>query len=443
MTKVRKQALAFTFAISGIVGLLSTLTPAAAFAESPITSDNRPTALANQTNGAIASSELINVAPNCRAHRAAAPSLALLLKSARLRGINISTSECYRPLNNQVAVAQSWTNAGNSACAAPVTRSPSGTVVGTSIHGWGKAADLGLGGGFESVAYKYLKSTAGAYGWNHPAFAEPGGSACPEPWHWEWVGDGGTKRADAINASVIGLVPGASDNSYTVVDALGGIALRGNANDYGSASNINLNWLVVGAATTPTRHGYWMVGADGGVFGFGDAGFYGSTGAMKLNQPVVSMTPTPTGLGYWTIAADGGVFSFGDAAFFGSTGSMRLNRPVVASASTPSGKGYWTVASDGGIFSFGDAAFHGSTGAMRLNKPMVAMATTPSGGGYWLVAEDGGVFCFGDAKFFGSSGATPPTQPIVAMTRTTTGNGYWLTVANGDVIAFGDAKIAA
>ena len=43
---------------------------------------------------------------------------------------------------------------------------------------------------FDSAAYAWLKAHAGWFGWNHPGVMEPGGSI-PEPWHWEWVGDGG------------------------------------------------------------------------------------------------------------------------------------------------------------------------------------------------------------------------------------------------------------
>ena len=420
--------------------LAALLSASPASAESAISGANRPTTVGGFENGELPSSELINVAPDCKAHRSAAPSLGLLLASARQRGISLGTNECYRPLAEQIAVAKRWTNAGNSACAAqPVTNN--GPIKGTSIHGWGKAADFELGSAlFNSSGYRYLKSVAGAYGWNHPGWAEPGGSPCPEAWHWEWVGDGGTTGAPAIRADVVGLIPAASDAGYATVTGLGATRRHGAAVDHGSAADIPLNWLVVGSAPTPDRGGYWMVASDGGVFSFGNAGFHGSTGAMRLNQPIVGMTPTPSGNGYWLVAGDGGVFSFGDARFFGSTGSMRLNKPVVGMTATPSGNGYWLVASDGGIFAYGDAQFLGSTGSMKLNQPVVGATASPSGLGYLLIASDGGTFAFGDAKFLGSLAAAPPPQPIVALTRSITGNGYWITVANGDVYAYGDAK---
>jgi hypothetical protein len=431
------------------VGIAATATMLAgmqtgAHAASPISGSNRPTPLAGQVNGEVASGQLVQVSANCRTARAAGPSLSLLLKSAEAHGVTVTASECYRPLSGQVNASNSWTQAGNSACAAAPTKTSTGKVVGTSMHGWGKAADFRFGGGsWDSPGYKFLKSAAGAYGWNHPGWAEPGGSACPEAWHWEWVGDGGTAGADQVVADRVGFLTTSDEQGYATVTGLGGVATSGSFSTKGDASSIPLNWVMVGAASTPDRDGYWMVGADGGVFAFGSAGFHGSTGGMKLNRPVVGMAPTPSGKGYWLVASDGGVFAYGDAQFHGSTGSMKLNKAVVGMTPTPTGGGYWLVAADGGIFAFGDAPFFGSTGSMKLNKPVMGIAATVDGGGYWLVAEDGGVFAFGNAAFLGSAGGAPPTQPITTITRTKSGGGYWMTVANGDVHAYGDAKTFA
>jgi hypothetical protein len=385
------------------VAVLALAAAAPAFAASAINPSNRPTPVPNRSNGELPNSDLISVAPDCRAYRAAATSLSLLLKAARAQGETVVPEECYRPLQGQVDASQKWTAAGNSACAATPQTSSSGKPVGTSMHGWGKAADFSFGGGsFGSPGYQYLKSQAGRYGWNHPGWAEPGGSACPEAWHWEWVGDGGTQGGDPIRADVVGLVPSADDQGYATITGLGAVNPRGDAVDHGSAAGTPLNWVVVGSAATPSRNGYWMVAADGGVFTFGDAGFFGSTGNMHLNQPVVGMAPTPTGLGYWLVAADGGVFTFGDAKFFGSTGSMRLNKPVMAMAPTPTGKGYWLIASDGGIFTFGDATFQGSTGGTPPAAAVVDLTVDRAGRGYWITAANGQVFPFGDARSFGA-----------------------------------------
>ena len=59
---------------------------------------------------------------------------------------------------------------------------------GTSNHGWGKAVDIGTCCGIKTgtgPAFDWLTTNAGRYGWNHPAWAQPGGSK-PEPWHWEY-----------------------------------------------------------------------------------------------------------------------------------------------------------------------------------------------------------------------------------------------------------------
>jgi hypothetical protein len=66
-------------------------------------------------------------------------------------------------------------------------------VPGTSNHGWGKAVDFRDQSGamtFDSAGYHWLKTWAGHYGWIHPMGMQKGGPV-PEPWHWEWIGDGG------------------------------------------------------------------------------------------------------------------------------------------------------------------------------------------------------------------------------------------------------------
>jgi hypothetical protein len=388
-----------------LVGLFALLlVPAGVAAADPaaISPSNVSTPIAGATNGKVAASDLISVAPNCLAARAAAPSLGLLLRSARQQNIVLGTEECYRSLAGQIVEQQLWTGRGNSACAASVPVGPSGPV-GTSIHGWGKAVDFFDAGGsvsFGSSGYRFLKANAGRLGWNHPGWAEPGGSACPEAWHWEWVGDGGTLHAPPVRADVVGLLASADGGGYSTVTGLGAVNNRGDAPALGDASSVPLSWLVVGGARSPG--GYWLVAADGGVFTYGSAQFHGSTGGIRLNQPVVGMAATPSGRGYWLVASDGGVFSFGDAGFYGSTGAVHLNQPVVGMAATPSGKGYWLVASDGGIFTFGDARFLGSEGGVALATPVVGVAAAPGAPGYWLTSADGSVFPFGSARSFGA-----------------------------------------
>jgi ribosomal protein L24E len=432
MTAVRRRA-ALVVTIVALLGVGA----ASANAASPTIPANRPTPLAGATNGEVPRSRLINVIPHCTAAREAAPSLMRLFTMARQAGVGLAAEECYRTLANEVKFANIANQPGNNpACVASVGTSPGGKPVGHSMHGWGKATDLIDFGGsltFSSRGYAFMKQNAWRVGWNHPAFAEPGGSSCPEPWHWEWVGDGGNLHLAPRRGDAVGLVPSADDRGFGVVSGLGAITPHGSFKSRGSAAKVPLQWVIVGATATPNRRGYWMVGADGGIFSYGDAKFHGSLGGKRLNSPINGMASSHSGKGYYLVAWDGGIFTFGDAKFRGSTGAMHLNKPVVGMTVTPSGRGYWLVASDGGIFTFGDAKFRGSTGNLRLVSPIVGMAPTPSGRGYWLVASDGGVFTFGDAKFRGALAQLSPVSPIVALVPTKSGANYRLLSANGRV----------
>src|SRR5277367_2924501 len=72
----------------------------------------------------------------------------------------------------------------------------------------------------------------------------------------------------------------------------------------GSAATLNAPF--VGMAATPDGGGYWLVASDGGVFAYGNAQFYGSATNLHLNEPVVGMAATPDLGGYWLVTADGG-----------------------------------------------------------------------------------------------------------------------------------------
>jgi hypothetical protein len=176
------RSLRFVFAVLALVttalaapGLVS---PAAA--ATPIHPDNRPSAIPGASNGLLDASQLLQVAPTCVAYHAAAPSLISMLAAARRDGVRLLPAECYRDYAGQVAAREMWCQRGACHMAA---------VPGTSNHGWGKAVDF-AGMTFDSASYHWLKAHASWFGWNHPGVMEPGGSV-PEPWHWEWVGDGG------------------------------------------------------------------------------------------------------------------------------------------------------------------------------------------------------------------------------------------------------------
>ena len=417
-------------AIGGLLGGTVSAAPA------DLSSSNRPTPIEGAENGRVSADELITAAAGCRVARAAGPSTALLVRQARSRNVGLIARGCYRPIDNQVTLYAQNTASGGPCTAQPSTY-PDGRPRGTSNHGWGKAIDFGQAGGtltFSSSAYRFLSAHAEAAGWVHPDWAGPG-MRCAEPWHWEWVGDGGTQGGPVVRADVVSaLATTPAGDGLLLVTGLGAVEATGStpAPSYGSLDDVTLSWVIVDATTTPSRGGYWMLGGDGGVFTFGDAKFFGSTGRQTLNAPAVAMAPTPTGEGYWFVAADGGIFTFGDAEFFGSLGDKRLNSPVVGMAPTPTGRGYWLVAADGGVFTFGDARFFGSTGSIRLAEPIVGIAPTTTGNGYWLAAEDGGVFTFGDATFRGSGATGEPEAPFVDFAPAV--DGYRIVAADGRVV---------
>jgi LAS superfamily LD-carboxypeptidase LdcB len=412
--------------------------------DSPIGPDNRPNAIVGDVNGEMPSRDLVGVAPDCLAARAAAPSLGLLLATARNDGVVLGTAQCYRPLADQVSVKSKWTAAGNSSCAATVLTAPTGKPVGTSMHGWGKAADFS--GDTEhfttaTAGYQFLVANAGRFGWNHPGWARPGGSVCPEAWHWEWLGDGGRDHLSKVRADVVTLLPSSGGQGYWIVTGLGAVWAHGDAEGLGSLNKESLAWLVTGAARTPDGGGYWLVSVDGSVHAFGDAKDLGSAGDGKATRPFVGIAAAPDGAGYWLATADGGVFAFGSAGFHGSpaASSKHLARPIVAIAATPDGQGYWLAAADGKIFAYGDAATYGDASSKRLRAPIVSMASTPDGHGYWLAGADGRVFAYGEALALGPTKGTSLPEPVVGIAATSSGQGYWLVAADGSVFTLGDA----
>src|SRR5579864_5007052 len=58
---------------------------------SPVQPYNKPTPVPADTNGEMPSGDLVGVAPDCVADRAAAPSLGLLLATAREEGVLLTT----------------------------------------------------------------------------------------------------------------------------------------------------------------------------------------------------------------------------------------------------------------------------------------------------------------------------------------------------------------
>jgi hypothetical protein len=314
------------------------------------------------------------------------------------------------------------------------------------MHGWGKAADFSDADGgltFGSRTYRFLTKQAGRFGWNHPAWARPGGSSCPEAWHWEWVGDGGILGGSPVRADVVTLLPAADGMGYSIVTGLGAVYAHDHTTSYGRRGS-SLGWLVVAAARTPDGGGYWLACADGSVHALGDARDFGSTRASPPAHPIVGIAPSAGGAGYWLATSAGNVLAFGSAAFHGSPASSgaSLARPIVAISSTPDGRGYWLAGADGRVFAYGDAATHGDASGRSLRAPVVSMAATPDGRGYWLATTKGKVLAYGGAQSFGSiPRRITLRQPITAIASTPDAGGYWLVAADSSVFAFGDAGI--
>jgi hypothetical protein len=409
-------------------------TPGGAGLASAIQPNNTPNRLAGVPNGQMSATLLIYVDPNCRAYRPAAPSLERLITIARAEGVSLSTEQCYRPLTQQVVDRNAACTSGNCACAA---------TGGTSFHGWGEAADFsdatGSVNSFTSPTYLWLVQTAARFGWNHPGWAVPNGSPCPEPWHWEWVGDGGSLHGAPIKADVATLVPTATGRGYGIVTGLGAVTEHGDAGSASSPPLPQLNRVIVGGVAQPGGDGYWLVAADGGVFAYGTAPFLGSVGttsAIGTGPTIAGMAATPDGKGYWLVSTDGEVFAFGDAAHLTDPGAG--HGYFVGIAATRSGKGLWLATSSGQVDALGDAASYASPSVNQSSDPIVAIASSPSGQGYWLASAGGQVTAEGDAPALGSIPATP-ALPVVAIVPTASGHGYWLVTAAGAVYAFGDA----
>jgi hypothetical protein len=126
-------------------------------------------------NGQIPSSVLCDLgwAPNQLLRCDAAVELENLNDAFRAEfGRDLDVTDGYRSYAEQLSVAAS--------------KGGLAAVPGTSNHGWGQAVDLS--GGIESFGtaeHAWMVANAGKYGWEHPAWAQAGGSK-PEAWHWEY-----------------------------------------------------------------------------------------------------------------------------------------------------------------------------------------------------------------------------------------------------------------
>ncbi|WP_144018779.1 M15 family metallopeptidase [Demequina sp. NBRC 110056] len=144
-----------------------------------------PSTLEGQSNGRVADGSLcaLSWAPQLRLNCPAAADLETLNAGfEELFSTDIPVSDAYRDLAGQ------WR--------AKAAHGRMAATPGTSMHGWGAAIDLdvgGLPGGFSGDAYAWLIANGPAYDWALPGWASPWG-AKPEPWHLE---HGGTVPADS------------------------------------------------------------------------------------------------------------------------------------------------------------------------------------------------------------------------------------------------------
>ena len=395
---------------------------------SPAILDNSPTPDAGRSNGLLRPSDLVEVTPTCYAARPAAASISALLADAHAHGVSLIASQCYRPIALQSQARTSACTSGNCACAGPP---------GHSNHGWAKAVDFRDANGpiitVTNPTHLWLKANAARFGWNHPRWAEPGGSPCPEPWHWEWVGDGGILHLSPVRADVVGLVPD-GPSGYALCTALDEVIARGPATAIGSSPPQDVTRLVVGAAGASSARAILTVDADGVVRRFGE----GTASVTTYTRTsVVGIAATPDGRGYFVLTPSGRVIASGSARNFGSV-AVPSGSSVAGIAATADGNGYWIAFTNGRVVGLGDAT-PPATVAPSPPVHIVAITSRQSGRGYWMVTNAGRVIAGSGAPVLGSL-TSVPRLPVVAIAPTRSGYGYWVATADGGVFAFGDAR---
>ncbi|WP_146929546.1 M15 family metallopeptidase [Cellulomonas xylanilytica] len=125
-------------------------------------------------NGLLKTADLCNLWDNHTQLRAdAAVSLAEFNQAFAARfGGDLCLSGGYRTLAAQRAVK--------------ATRGGLAAVPGKSNHGWGLAVDL-CQDQTSGTKWAWITENAPTYGWENPAWAQPGGSGPYERWHWEFT----------------------------------------------------------------------------------------------------------------------------------------------------------------------------------------------------------------------------------------------------------------
>jgi hypothetical protein len=127
------------------------------------------------SNGRLPASALqqLSWAPGHRLIPPAANALEQLNKAYKARfGVNIKVTDSYRTYASQVRLK--------------LTKGSFAATPGKSVHGWGRAVDLGGGiNNWGTPQRDWFVKNAPKFGWNSPAWAQKG-QKTPEPWHWEW-----------------------------------------------------------------------------------------------------------------------------------------------------------------------------------------------------------------------------------------------------------------
>ncbi|WP_217614195.1 D-alanyl-D-alanine carboxypeptidase family protein [Cellulomonas sp. GbtcB1] len=139
-------------------------------------------------------------APGARLRCDAVVALTALNEEFRAEhGTDLPVGSTYRTYAEQAAL-----KAAKGGLAAPA---------GVSHHGWGVAVDFAGFGGvgqFDQPLYAWMVEHGPAHGWEHPAWAGPGGAGPAEPWHWEYTGTPAPAAAGAAGAAPAG--PAAADS---------------------------------------------------------------------------------------------------------------------------------------------------------------------------------------------------------------------------------------
>jgi LAS superfamily LD-carboxypeptidase LdcB len=142
------------------------------------------------SNGRLKDNQLKAVGDGARLWTPAADAYLAMKEAAREDGVNFILTEGYRDFAGQVIMKQRY---GKDA-AEP----------GTSVHGWGRAIDISSPG-----AQEWIVKNGRRYGWIRPSWA----SFSYEPWHFEYIGGGGSTKVEPKRQSKKSIVEKISTNT--------------------------------------------------------------------------------------------------------------------------------------------------------------------------------------------------------------------------------------